>query len=120
MNKVFADHVTSTAFFLSMSKQQIRVLLAVVEHPWKKSDKGAYTDAAIEAIRDLRDPVSAGKALERKGLTEWVIHERGHNGYINYEHGHRVATKAGVHCAALLREAGFGVELPTKSKKVKV
>lgn len=109
MNQAFAEHTTNTAFFLSMSKNQIALLMAIVEYPWTEADAhSCYSQGAyLSVVSQMRDPVTAMDSLVRKGLAERVSHKmicfRGQE----HDHRHGVATKAGTIVVELLKEAGF-------------
>lgn len=81
MNKLFAEHTTNTAFFLSMSKNQVRWLLALEAKDMKP-------------IFEYGRTVPTFDRLHIKGL-------------VNYRPGVLELTEAGRLMCALLREAGF-------------
>ena len=112
MNKTFADHVTSTAFFLSISRKQMDLLLHFEANPWKASDfdrrvgdrRGYYSGV----FYDLRNGIATARALEAKGLTSSHPHKfkSGFDGS-QAETSYYKLTEAGRLVCALLREAGL-------------
>jgi len=96
MNTIFRDHVTNTAFFLSISKRQI-IMLQIID----AGHCTVYDDGP-------RFPhyVGAGRQLCEKGMVVWVLHD------VSKQRGHWELTKAGELTLALLREAGFESEYP--------
>jgi hypothetical protein len=107
MNKVFAEHVTSTAFFLSISKKQMKYLLHVADNPFSEAGEGSYYGGFIRG-NGLHDPdtwATSMPALERKGLVARVVHDKA-KGYGHYE-----LTRAGELTCDLLREAGLAPAL---------
>ena len=99
MNKQFADHVTNTAFFLSISKKQIQYLEHLILNPYPKHE---YYDRSsfCEGTRQSPDNwCGTLRALANKGLVEWINHGDGK--------GHYQPTQAGDLTYALLGEAGL-------------
>lgn len=92
MNSVFSEHVTSTAFFLSMSKKQIRLLQNIEAHPHPAP---GYWSIDYERGGAL----ATRRSLEANGLLVRVMD--------NEQQGHDELTEAGKLVCALLREAGF-------------
>jgi hypothetical protein len=98
MNSTFAEHVTNTAFFLSISKKQTAFLSVLYNTPWPS--KGYY-------FRDMggrSNPDSwyvSYHALVRKGLAKHTIDDPT-RGYGHYE-----LTEAGRLTCLLLIEAGL-------------
>ena len=95
MNKIFAEHVTNTAFFLSMSKKQITYLISLNSHPY---ESGRY----CETLHITPDTWFASlRSLAAKGLIERIIDDPVKNT------GYYKVTKAGEIVCLLLAEAGF-------------
>lgn len=95
MNKIFAEHVTNTAFFLSMSKKQITYLLSLSSHPYAS---GRY----YETLHITPDTwFSSLRSLAAKGLVERIIDDPVKNT------GYYKVTKTGEIVCLLLAEAGF-------------
>ena len=103
MNKVFADHVTTTAFFLSVSKKQIRYLKVLFHSPFPSRDY--YLRDFAGTREDPDNWLSSYRALERKGLVTYVIDD------IVGPKGHWELTSAGSLTCQLLIEAGLMEEL---------
>jgi hypothetical protein len=117
MNKAFAEHVTQTAFFLSISKRQIEHLEHLLKHPWEPeahSEKAAYF-AKRPGLCDsnIHKPdswIRTFEALAGKGLVEWAVHERRLNKHASSgvtELGHWELTEPGRLVCSLLVEAGL-------------
>jgi hypothetical protein len=99
MNKVFADHVTTTAFFLSVSKKQIRYLSVLFHSPWPAQ---GYYLRDFSCTRDDPDNwISSYRALTRKGLVISVTDDTERNT------GHYELTQAGKLLCEMLVEAGL-------------
>lgn len=95
MNKIFADHVTNTAFFLSMSKKQIGYLIHLNESAWPSN---GYHDRHYNGADTW---FVTYRALEKKGLVIRVTHDP------IKQHGHYEITNTGKIVCQLLAEAGF-------------
>jgi hypothetical protein len=109
MNKQFADHVTNTAFFLSISKKQIQYLEHLVLHPYPSHE---YYDRShfCEGTRQSPDNwVGTLRSLASKGLVIWIDHGDGK--------GHYQPTHAGDLTYLLLGEAGL-VKIKEDMRKV--
>ncbi len=105
MNKVFAEHVTNTAFFLSMSKKQITYLISINNLPF---ESGRY----YESLFITPDTwFTSCRSLVAKGLIERVIDDPVKNT------GYYKTTKAGEIVCLLLAEAGF-VSQQSEQEKV--
>lgn len=98
MNKTFAEHVTNTAFFISMSKKQITYLLAINNCSY---ESGRY-HACLHITPDTW--FASCRSLVAKGLLERIIDDPVRNT------GYYKTTKAGEICCLLLAEAGFTYE----------
>ena len=110
MNNQFAEHVTNTAFFLSVSKKQIRYLDILYHNPWPA--QGYYNRDVFGCTRyDPDNWIASYGALTRKGLVVSVIDNA------ERQTGHYELTRAGELLCELLVEAGMMVE---KDKEVKV
>lgn len=99
MNKEFAEHVTNTAFFLSVSKKQIRYLTVLFHTPWP--NRGYYDRPFAGGRSDPDNWVTSYRALTRKGLVEWAEDDP------IRKCGHFQLTKAGQLLCELLIEAGL-------------
>lgn len=100
MNKIFADHVTNTAFFLSVSKKQMHYLEVLYKNPYSKDINGGYYQALLD--RSVRDSWYVSmNGLEKKGLAIRVIDKQERN------EGHWELTKAGELLCEMLVEAGL-------------
>lgn len=100
MNKVFAEHVTNTAFFLSVSKKQIRYLEIIYKNP--HPSQGYYSRDVFECTRSDPDNfIASFGALQRKGLVVREIDDPIRN------YGHYELTKAGQLLCEMLVEAGL-------------
>lgn len=115
MNKVFAEHVTSTAFFLSMSMRQIEALSHIHNKPWRAedatNDRGYY--ATGTAFWENRQWISTCSSLARKGLIE--RHTYTFKDRHPYKDGATITywktSRAGELVFELLKEAGL-VKIP--------
>lgn len=98
MNKIFADHVTQTAFFLSISKKQIGYLQHLLNYPWPGI---SYYDRMFAGgSRTNPDSwIASYGALCRKGLVERKMD--------GPDTGHYELTQAGRIVCDLLKEAGL-------------
>lgn len=99
MNTAFAEHVTNTAFFLSISKKQIRYLQVLFLTPWPS--RGYYERPFSGTRSDPDNWISSYRALINKGLVVSVQDDPAHN------MGHYELTTAGVLTCQLLVEAGL-------------
>lgn len=100
MNKVFAEHVTNTAFFLSVSKKQIRYLEILYHSPWPAQDY--YRRDVFGCTRyDPDNWIASFNSLKRKGLVITVIDD------VERQTGHYELTKAGQLLCDMLVEAGL-------------
>ncbi len=109
MNKVFAEHVTNTAFFLSISKRQVEMLMHLYNTTWQDSPNSRY----YKAMWELPMPhnfIAITGALTRKGLCVRVIHDKARN------LGHEELTEAGRLACLLLIEAGLGIDMRETSE----
>lgn len=116
MNKVFAEHVTNTAFFLSISKRQIESLL-LHDHFDMETRVGRH--ACFEADRAMgygsarpMDFIATERALAEKGLGHRVPIKEGEGAGSVF-----VLTEAGRIVCKLLREAGFSLPLHVVQEK---
>lgn len=110
MNNTFAEHVTNTAFFLSISKKQIRYLEILYKTPYP--NPRYYVRTCFSGGRDDPDNwIASYSALLRKGLVERIITEPERN------EGYYSLTEAGRLTCLLLIEAGLmsSQELATKA-----
>lgn len=100
MNKVFAEHVTNTAFFLSVSKKQIRYIEILYRTPWP--DSLYYNRDSFERTRsDADNWLASYGALQRKGLVTSVVDNT------ERQTRHYELTKAGMLLCEMLVEAGL-------------
>lgn len=107
MNAIFAEHVTQTAFFLSVSKKQIAYLEHLLRHPWSPTS-GEYYDHRPMQIGKPDNWIASFGSLARKGLVFWVVHEtRQKASGEPVELGHWELTEAGRLTCSLLVEAGL-------------
>lgn len=107
MNKTFADHVTNTAFFLSMSKKQIAMLAHIAANPhpgWNAAERSAYYSR--EWMQGHDTYFATARALESKGLLLGIWTERSVKDKTDRVH-HYELTRAGELVVELLREAGL-------------
>jgi len=108
MNKTFADYVTNTAFFLSISKKQIVYLQILYNFPYPHPEY--YVKSCI--VGDIHEPdswISSYRALTRKGLVERIIDD------VEICTGHYELTNAGKLVCELLKEAAL---LSVEERKV--
>ena len=101
MNKVFAEHVTNTAFFLSVSKKQIRYLDILHKTPFPHQGY-YYRDNIFAGGRSDPDNwISSYNALIRKGLVTREVHDP------IRDYSHYKLTRAGELLCEMLVEAGL-------------
>lgn len=96
MNKTFAEHVTNTAFFLSISKKQIAYLEVLYRTPHPHPDYYARSSILLPD-----NWVASYRALQSKGLVERIIDDPVSSV------GHYALTNAGRITCELLVEAGL-------------
>ena len=104
MNKVFAEHVTSTAFFLSISKKQMEYLAFLRRFPYGCEDQnrfGGYYHQLRDNVIGKDTWIASMRSIANKGLVVWIIHDS------ERQHGHYEITKAGELVCDLLEEAGL-------------
>ena len=101
MNKVFAEHVTNTAFFLSVSKKQVRYIEILYKTPFP--DQGYYyrDNIFLGGRSDPDNWAASYSALCRKGLVTRVVHDP------IREYSHYELTRAGELLCEMLVEAGM-------------
>lgn len=104
-NNLFANHVTSASFSLSLSKTMIIVLVEISEMKGKMRDKCVLKANGIRSIW-----VPTVRCLEDRGLIfapdkDWP--------------GRFLITEAGEHVLALLQIAGLVVDAPAPAEKEK-
>lgn len=102
MNKEFAEHVTNTAFFLSVSKKQIRYISVLFHTPFP--NRGYFERPFGGGRSDPDNWIASYGALKKKGLVEWIVDDPDHG------RGHYALTKAGKLLAEMLIEAGLIME----------
>ena len=102
MNTQFAEHVTNTAFFLSISKKQIKYLAHLRDYPFPMLEYYQHRLSGICGSSSPDNFIASYAALRNKGLVVWVID--------NGDKGHNELTNAGKLTCALLVEAGLMVE----------
>jgi hypothetical protein len=116
MNKAFADHVTQTAFFLSVSKRQIEHLEHLLRHPWEDRPDSVYADYFTKRPAaggsNLHKPdtwLRTFHSLQTKGLVIWIVQETKISKLtgLPVETGHWELTEAGRLLCSLLVEAGL-------------
>jgi hypothetical protein len=102
MNSTFAEHVTNTAFFLSISKKQIVYLEILHKTPFPHPE---YYHHGLGKGRGCPDSwIASYGALIRKGLVQRVIDNP------IKEYGHYELTEAGRLTCLLLVQAGLIIE----------
>lgn len=102
MNSTFAEHVTNTAFFLSISKKQIQYLEILYKTPWPH--QGYYHREMFGGRSNPDNFIASYRALTNKGLAEKIV-DNPEKGY-----GHWELTQAGRLTCQLLVEAGLIIE----------
>lgn len=111
MNKVFADHVTSTAFFLSISKKQIKYMQHLFNYPYGTGNHYNYELSGIDGSGACPNNfIASFNSLERKGLIERVVIDDKTN------LGYKKLTRAGELTCELLIEAGLMLRVVEQEK----